>query len=237
MLLAPILLAVSLGQCPDPPSRYGPPPCAARNVPGCLPGYHRQIDAQGRVVYVCDQPAAAPYSGGPAPSYAPPPPSYPPPPPPAYVAPAPVYAREQLGLVGIVLTPGITATDGFRRGDAAGGVALEFRPPFSPGRLRMGFEFSDPSRIIDFSFKWDILNRGFVRPFLAAGLGAAYLDFDQDWHFEMGVSGGIDFFLTRNLFTTFEVKQRWFTDESIDRQVIFSNVHQTTFFAGIGFYL
>jgi len=136
-----------------------------------------------------------------------------------------------------VLTPGITATDGFHRGDAAGGVGLEFRPPYSPGRLRLGFEFSDPSRIVDVSFKWDIFNRGWVRPFLSAGLGAAYLDLDRDWHFAMGFSGGIDFFLTRNLFTTFEVKQRFFTDESADRDVVFSSFHQTTFFAGVGFFL
>src|SRR3954462_732161 len=56
--LAPVLLAaaVSSGSANDPP------PCAAANVPGCLPGYKARIDRYGRLVYGRD------------PDYAPPPP-------------------------------------------------------------------------------------------------------------------------------------------------------------------
>src|SRR5712691_1176989 len=63
--LAGFLLAAAVGQLdPSAGSPSDPPPCAAVNVPGCLPGYKARIDRQGRLVYVRDPdyglPAPAP---------------------------------------------------------------------------------------------------------------------------------------------------------------------------------
>src|SRR5512133_1275436 len=117
VLVSTLIAAAVLGQaCPQPLSRSGPPPCAASNVPGCLPGYHREVDAYGRAQYVCD---AAPRQGYPnaAPPAAPPPLA--PPPAPRYVpapAYAPVYAAPapppRRGVVGLVLSPGFSSVPG-----------------------------------------------------------------------------------------------------------------------------
>ena len=48
-----------------------PPPCAAANVPGCLPGYKARIDRYGRLVYARDPDYAPPPAPRPQPrSYA-----------------------------------------------------------------------------------------------------------------------------------------------------------------------
>lgn len=78
-MLGPLFLALSLAQ-PYPPPPNAPPPCAAANVPGCVPGYRMTYDASGRRVYVYDP--QSPYTvPSPQPRYAEPP-AIPPPPPP-----------------------------------------------------------------------------------------------------------------------------------------------------------
>ncbi len=252
MLLAPFILAAALGQCPEPPSRYGPPPCAAANVPGCLPGYHRQLDAHGRVVYVCDRAYGAPAPGpqeplpGPAEpgaQYAPPPaapaPQYAPP-----AAPAPQYAPRyamaappppRRGPLGLVLMPGASSVDRGHTSDPTGAVALELRAPFGGARLRFGYEFSREAHAADVGLKYDFLERTPIRPFLAVGIGGASLAQDPGWGPSASISGGLDLYVTRDIFATVEVKRRAFTRDTTNGFEI-SSVHQTSVFAGLGFF-
>lgn len=242
MLLAPIFLAAALGQCPEPPSRYGPPPCAAANVPGCLPGYRRQIDAYGRAVYVCDRNAAAPAPApqetlpGPAePEARAAPPPYPPAPQYATrypVVPAPPPHR---GILGLVLMPGASSVNRGHTTDPTGAVALELRAPFGGARLRFGYEFSEQAHAVDVGLKYDFLERMPIRPFLAVGVGGASLAQDPGWGPSASLSGGLDLYVTRDIFATVEVKRRVFTRDTQDGFDV-SSVHQTSVFAGLGFY-
>lgn len=246
MLLAPIVLAAALGQCPEPPSRYGPPPCAAANVPGCLPGYRRQLDDYGRVVYVCDRSAYAAPAPAPGPQELLPGPAEPgaraaPPayaPPPQYatrypVAPAPPPSRR--GVLGLVLMPGASSVDRGHTTDATGGVGLELRAPYGGARLRFGYEFSREAHAVDVGLKYDFLERMPIRPFLAASLGGASLAQDPGWGPSASISGGLDLYLTRDIFATAEVKRRVFTRDTTSGFEI-SSIHQTSLFAGLGFY-
>ena len=246
MLLAPIVLFAVLGQCPDPPSRYGPPPCAAANVPGCLPGYRRSLDAHGRTVYVCavnasPAPAPAPQAPLPGPRTselgaggAPPPP----------YAPAPQYAARyptaavdpgRRGMLGLVLMPGASTVDRGHTGDATGAVALELRGPVGGARLRFGYEFSREVHAAEAGLKYDFFDRGQIRPFLAVGVGGASLAQDPGWSPSGSISAGLDLYVVRDIFATIEVKQRAFTHDTRDGFDI-SSVHQTSVFAGVGFY-
>jgi hypothetical protein len=242
MLLAPFIFAAALGQCPEPPSRYGPPPCAAAQVPGCLPGYHRQVDAYGRVTYVCAVPAyRAPTVVAAAPPVAAPPEAAPPYPPtytaPQYAPPV-VERREDRPLLGFVLMPGVAAVDHQDRTQSAGALNLELRGPRGGARLRFGFEASRDTRVADVSVKYDFNERGQVRPFLGLGFGAATLvDIDPGWRPTASVSGGLDLYLSRDIFATLEVKRRAFIHDDPVHGWEPSSFHQTTFFAGIGFYL
>jgi hypothetical protein len=247
MMLAPLVLAAALGQaCPAPDSRYGPPPCAAANVPGCLPGYHRQVDRWGRVTYACDSPPYA--ETGPAPA---PPPAYAmPAPPPAYAAPAPAPSYppplppwqaghgEPRGQVAVVLMPGTATLDRGSTSDAAGAVALELRGVRGGARLRLGFEYTRFTRVAEAALKFDFNEGGVVRPFLALGVGGARferVDLDRAWHPTGSVSGGLDLYLARDFFITAELKQRAFTQD-IGSGLEISSLHQTSFFLGAGFY-
>lgn len=242
MLLAPIVLAAALGQCPEPPSRYGPPPCAAANVPGCLPGYRRQIDAYGRVVYVCDRNAAAP---APAPQEMLPGPAEPEArAAPLPYAPAPQYATRypaaaapppRRGILGLVLMPGASSVNRGHTTDPTGAVALELRAPFGGARLRFGYEFSEQAHAVDVGLKYDFLERMPIRPFLAVGVGGASLAQDPGWGPSASLSGGLDLYVTRDIFATVEVKRRVFTRDTQDGFDI-SSIHQTSVFAGLGFY-
>lgn len=255
MMLAPLVLAAALGQaCPAPDTRYGPPPCAAVNVPGCLPGYRRQLDRWGRATYVCDPeyaaaPAPAP-APAPPPAYAAPaPPSYAPPaPPPAYEAPAPAPAYppppppwrggEPRGQVALVLMPGTATLDRGSTSDGAGAVAMELRGVHGGARLRLGFEYTRETRVAEAALKFDFNEGGVIRPFLALGLGAARFeraDLQPDWHPTGSVSGGLDLYLARDFFVTAELKQRAFTQDTPSGLEI-SSVHQTSFFVGAGVY-
>ena len=260
MLLAPLVLAAALGQCPEPPSRFGPPPCAADNVPGCVPGYVRDVDRWGRVIFRCD-----PSYGAQAPAFAPPPRPYAPAPPQAYAqgpapqpapAPAPGPApqfqpgypqplaapapRERRGQLGLVLMPGGTTYDRNHTNETTGAVGLELRGPFGGARLRGLFEYAQHSRVWDVALKYSFNDRGEIRPFLAVGVGGANLDriagADPGWRPTGAVSAGVDLYFARDLFITLEAKQRAFTRDTPDGWRG-SALHQTSVFAGVGIYL
>ncbi len=240
MLLAPMLLAATLGQaCPEPTSRYGPPPCAAANVPGCLPGYHRQVDEYGRTIYVCDRnyPVPAPERYGQ---------SGPPPAPPPRYGPWETPPPERRGLVGFVLMPGVTTIDRARTTDGVGALGLELRGPVGGARLRLGFEYARLGsfagvqrygRVLDASLKYDFNDRSAIRPFLALSAGAASIDQDPGWRPTGSVSAGVDLYPTRDFFITLELKQRAFTHHAGSRGLQISSLHQTSVFAGVGIYL
>lgn len=240
MLVSTLIAAAVLTQaCPQPLSRSGPPPCAASNVPGCLPGYHREVDAYGRVQYVCD---AAPRQEPPAfaaPSAPPPPPRYAPAPP-AY---APVYAgaapASHRGVFGIVLMPGVSSVpDSYHQSTAAGAVGLELRPDYGGGRLRFSFDGSRYLRAAEVGIKYDFLDWSPVRPFVALGVGGGAIDPDPVWRLTGSIAGGVDFYVTQNVFFTVELKGRAFTERAgaLAYGVDPGNVHQTTFFMGLGLY-
>ena len=249
MLVAPLYLALALGQaCPAPPGRYGPPPCAAANVPGCLPGYIRDRDEWGRVIYRCDPsywgtPAPAPAPPSPEPWAGPPPAPPPsiPPPPPAY---APQLAVSQpRGVVGLVFMPGATTTIGNGHTDVhrtywTGALALELRAPTGGGRLRFGGEWTEFAHLAEVGLKYDFLDQGPVRPFLALAGGAASFDGTPTWRFEGAGSVGLDIYPSRNFFITLEAKRRWFAsrDDDLAYGLPAGSLWQTAFFAGMGVY-
>jgi hypothetical protein len=254
-MLAPVILAMALSQgCPEPPSRNGPPPCAAQNVPGCLPGYVRDYDRYGRVIYRCDsnyaRPAPAPQQFEPQAQGLPP---VPPPEPyaaPAPAPPAPRYARPYVapyggygerGVVGLVLMPGATTTrDRGNHAEATGAIALELRGPRTGGgRVRFGYEAAPFGRIADLALKYDFNDNGEVRPFLAVGAGAASVDPEPGWHFTAAGSAGVDLYPTRNFFVTVELKQRIFTHRAVGpgNGLEQSGLPQTALFFGVGLYL
>lgn len=252
MTFATLLVAATLSQvCPEPPARGGPPPCAAANVPGCLPGYHRVVDAYGRARYVCDarQPAPPPAVAAPAPApgYAPPPaPGYAPPPAPTYVPPPPrsgyygvPYAATR-GIFGLVLMPGVVSSlTRPREGEGAGALGIELRPLYGGGRLRLGVEGGSFGRIAELGVKYDFLDPGPIRPFLALGVGGAAIDPDPTWRFEGSVAAGIDLYASRDFFFTLELKERFFAERSADAYygLDAGHLHQTAFFFGVGLYL
>ena len=237
MLVATLVAAAVLGQaCPEPPSRYGPPPCAAANVPGCLPGYHREVDAQGRSRYVCDAANPPPV----APQAAPAPPVYEPRYQPSYAAPW-VAPPERLRLIGIVLMPGVSSNpSGIRdRGEAAGAIALELHPSWGGARLRLGLEGGKFGRVAEVALKYDFNEGHEVRPFLAVSAGGGAIDPDPVWRFEGSIAGGVDLYLSREFFFTLELKERWFADRAAGTAYGLepTGLHQTAFFAGVGLYL
>lgn len=248
MMLAPLVLAAALGQaCPAPDSRYGPPPCAASNVPGCLPGYRRQVDRSGQVTYACDPAYGWGAEAAPAPA--------PPPGPDAYAAPAPAPAPayppepgyepawrggrlEPRHQVALVLMPGTATLDRGATSDGAGAFALELRGVRGGARLRLGFEYTRWTRVAEAALKFDFNEGGLVRPFLALGVGGARferVDLDRAWHPTGSVSGGVDLYLARDFFVTAELKQRAFTQDTSNGLEV-SSLHQTSFFVGAGFY-
>jgi hypothetical protein len=247
MLLASIVAATVLAQgCPEPPSRFGPPPCAAANVPGCLPGYHREVDAHGRVRYVCDQvayQAPPPYEAPPAPPSAPPP--VPPgaralpPVAPRYAAPwAPPAPRR--GQLGFLLMPGISSTVTHPRDStSAGAVGIELRPQYGGGRLRFGFEASTFGRVAEVALKYDFFDWSQVRPFLALGVGGASVDPDPAWRLSGSISAGLDLYVSRDFFFSVELKERGFARRSsaVAYGLEPGPLHQTALFLGVGLYL
>jgi len=242
LALAPMLLAAAAVSPNDPP------PCAAANVPGCLPGYVARIDRYGRLVYARD------------PNY------YEPPPPPSYAQPAqPVYrqpaqpanwayptsplprrapepVREQdRGHVALVFMPGVSSFPRFTNIDETkpeGQIALEFRPSEGGIRFRLAGEYTSFGKIGEASFKYDFFDSFFFRPFLAVGLGVASINPDADLRAAGSASAGVDLYLGRNFFLTGELKERMFMEgtSGAAHGLVTSDRRQTALFAGMGFY-
>jgi len=243
-MIAPLLLAVAVGQaCPQPGSANDPPPCAAADVPGCIPGYRATRDAWGRLIYVCDQPMSAP--GPQAEQQAVPPPPAPqaapaPRPSPTYYAPSRGLYQSR-GVLALVFMPGIGSgiePDRRDRAEGLGALALELRFPEGGARLRLGLEHSGHGEVADVAIKYDFLDGETLRPFVAASMGGASLDPVTDWRFCMGLSAGIDIYPSRNLFFTAELRQRWFSARAWDSyRPDVSGLRQTAFLVGVGMYL
>jgi len=174
-----------------------------------------------------------------------PPPAYPPPPPPpARYYPPPAQAHSPRGLVGLVLMPIGSASlssdlEGWQtHNNWHGAVALELRAPRGGGRVRFGGEFSDHDRILDVSLKYNFLDWSPIQPFLTVGAGAGMLGPETVWRATFSVSGGIDFYLTRDFFLTAELKGRAFSNLSdFDPQNRYgSGVTMSTVLVGAGVY-
>ena len=242
--LAAFLLAATGGYA-EAVSYSDPPPCAAANVPGCLPGYKARIDRYGRLVYARD-PDYVP----PAPAPRPQPRAYSQPSQPASwsypatgvprPAPEPVRA-EGRGHVALVFMPGVSAFPKYTRFDETkpeGQLALEFRGNGGGVRFRLAGEYTSFGRIGELSFKYDFFDGFFFRPFLGVGLGVASINPDATLRAAGSASAGIDLYLGRDFFLTGEVKQRLFmegTDGSA-HGLVTSDRRQTSFLAGMGFY-
>jgi hypothetical protein len=240
LALAAVLLAASVGQVDSPSD---PPPCAAANVPGCLPGYKARVDRYGRLVYARD-------------------PDYDPPPPPrpqraysqysqpaswAYPAtgtprPAPEPMRlESRGHVALVFMPGVSSFPKYTRFDDAkpeGQLALEFRGSEGGVRFRLAGEYTSFGKIGELSFKYDFFDGFFFRPFLGVGIGVASINPDPAVRAAGSASVGVDLYLGRNFFLTGEVKQRLFMDgtDGSAHGLVTSDRRQTSLLAGMGFY-
>jgi hypothetical protein len=243
--VAAVLLGAAVGQVHPyaPASATDPPPCAAANVPGCLPGYKARIDRYGRLVYARDpdygapppRPAARSYpqSSQPA-SWAYPATGVPRP------APEPVRV-EGRGHVALVFMPGVSSFPRYTRFDETkpeGQLALEFRGNHGGVRFRLTGEYTSFGKIGEASFKYDFFDGFFFRPFLGVGIGVASINPDPALRAAGSASAGIDLYLGRDFFLTGEVKQRLFmegTDGSA-HGLVTSDRKQTSFLAGMGFY-
>lgn len=249
-MLAPLLLAVTLGQtCPQPIAAGDPPPCAARNVPGCLPGYTPTRDRYGRVIYVCStSPAVAAPAYAPAyaaPAYASPQPApapYPAYSPPLAYAPAPERGRGRLALV---LTPGRTTDPAFglhgghdlERVSAAAG--LEVRGRSGGGRLRFQYQYTELGRVAEVGVKYDFFEGAPLRPFVGLGVGASRFDPETSWRASGSAFAGLDLYFDRNAFLTAEIQGRRFANHTTEgnRSLELTDRHQTSVLFGIGFFL
>jgi hypothetical protein len=224
-----------------------PPPCAAANVPGCLPGYKARIDRYGRLIYARD------------PDYAPPPPpqAVRPYAQPAFHAqpaswaypvatgtprPAPEPLRREVrGHLAVVFMPGVSSFPKYTTFDAAkpeGQLALELRGDSGGFRFRLAGEYTSFGKIGEVSFKYDLFDRFFFRPFVGVGLGVASINPDADLRATGSGSAGVDLYLGRNIFLTGEVKHRLFMEgtQGAAHGVVVSDRRQTAFLAGMGFY-
>ena len=252
--LAAVVLGAAVAQVdPSAAGSYSdPPPCAAANVPGCLPGYKARIDRYGRLVYARDpdyapppapRPQARSYSQYSQPAYS----QYSQPASWAYPAtgvprPAPEPVRlEGRGHVALVFMPGVSTFPRYTRFDEAkpeGQLALEFRGNDGGFRFRLAGEYTSFGKVGEVSFKYDFFDGFFFRPFLGVGVGAASINPDPGLRAAGSASAGVDLYLGKDFFLTGEVKQRLFmegTDGSA-HGLVTSDRRQTAFFAGMGFY-
>jgi hypothetical protein len=244
--LASFLLAALLGQASSTFS--DPPPCAAANVPGCLPGYVLKYNGWGWLVYMRDPdyvPAlaqSAPARLAPAPSQVAVPPSWAyPNKPRAPAAPGPQAIVEGRGHVALVFMPGVAAFPTYTRLDrakAAGQIALEFRGTEGGLRVRLAAEYTAFGKIGEVSVKYDLLDGFFLRPFLAVGAGVASINPDPELRAAGSGSAGIDLYLARDFFLTGEVKRRFFMagTQGEAHGLVVSREKQTSLLVGMGFY-
>jgi hypothetical protein len=245
MLVADLLLTVALGQaCPQPLSVRDPPPCAAANVAGCLPGYAPTRDRWGRLIYACN---ASPERAAPVPAYAPaappPAPTFAPPPPQALAYPAPrQHSRGRLALVfmpGRTTDPAVGMNGGSELDRDAAAAALELRGRDGGARLRVQAQYTELGRVAELGLKYDFFDRWPVRPFVGLAAGASLLDPDTRWRASGSAFAGIDLYLDRNAFLTAEIQGRRFARRASDGRngLDLSDRKQTTVLVGIGIYL
>ena len=245
LVVASAALAQADGYAAGSPS--DPPPCAAANVPGCLPGYKAKIDRYGRLVYVRDPayyppqvPQQYPQYSQPA-NWAYPVPAYPQAPVAPRPSPEPVR-QESRGHVALVFMPGVTSYPKYTNFDdtqQAISAALEFRGSEGGMRFRLAGEYTSFGKIGEVSFKYDFFDKFFFRPFLGVGLGVASINSpNADLRATGSASGGIDLYLGRNFFLTGEVKQRLFMEgtQGDAHGLVVSQGRSTAFLAGMGFY-
>jgi len=243
--LALVVLGAALGQADAyaAGSPSDPPPCAAANVPGCLPGYKAKIDRYGRLVYARDPAYYPPPAPQQYPQYSQPA-SWPYPTYPATGTPRPAPEPIQLesrGHVALVFMPGVSSFPTYTTLDATKPelqMALEFRGNEGGLRFRLSGEFASIGRIGEASFKYDFFDGFFFRPFLGIGLGVASINPDASLRATGSASAGIDLYLGRNFFLTGEVKERVFMagTEGPAHGLVTSDSRQTSFLAGMGFY-
>jgi hypothetical protein len=249
--MLPLALAL-LGAANSAVDAYGvtspsdAPPCAAANVPGCLPGYKARIDRYGRLVYARDPNYAPAPPLRPVQQYAQPqyvqPASWAYPVATGIPRPAPEPVRvESRGHVALVFMPGVSSFPKYTKFDDTrpeGQIALEFRGDRGGFRFRLAGEYTSFGKIGEVSFKYDLFDRFFFRPFLGIGLGVASINPDAELRATGSASGGIDLYLGRNFFLTGEVKQRLFMEgtQGSAHGVVISDRRQTALLAGMGFY-
>jgi hypothetical protein len=247
MPLASFLLAALLGQAS--PSSSDPVPCAAANVPGCLPGYVLKYNRWGWLVYMRDPDyvpplaQAAPVRLTPLPSQVPALPASwaTPNAPRALPPPEPQEMSEGRGHVALVFMPGVAAFPAYTRLDRAkpeGQIALEFRGTEGGGRIRLAGEYTSFGKAGELSVKYDLLDGFFLRPFLAVGLGVASINPDPALRAAGSGSAGIDLYLARDFFLTGEVKRRLFMagTQGDAHGLVVAEEKQTSLLVGMGFY-
>jgi len=248
--LASFLLAALLGQ--SSPALSEPPPCAAANVPGCLPGYVAKTDAWGRLVYVQDPSYVPPLArAAPAPlvpahsqvvmptrpvSWADPGPFRP-----QFLA-RPEPRPEGRGNVGLVFMPGVSTFPSYTRldqGKAEGQIALEFRGNEGGGRVRLAGEYTSFGKIGELSVKYDLFDGFFLRPFVGVGVGVASINPEPTPRAAGSGSLGIDLYLARDFFLTGEVKRRFFMagTQGDAHGLVVAREKQTSLLVGMGFYV
>jgi hypothetical protein len=248
MPLAPFLLAALFGQAS--PTLSDPPPCAAANVPGCLPGYVLKYNRWGWLVYMRDPDYVPPLAQSGPVRLAPLPSqvaaalpaswAYPNAPR-ALPAPEPPVFSEGRGHVALVFMPGVAAFPRYTRLDRAkpeGQIALEFRGTEGGGRVRLAGEYTSFGKVGEVSVKYDLLDRFFLRPFLAVGVGVASINPDPKLRAAGSGSAGIDLYLGRDFFLTGEVKRRLFMagTQGDAHGLIVAEEKQTSLLVGMGFY-
>jgi len=249
MPLASFVLAALLGQ--TSPTLSDAPPCAAANVPGCLPGYILKYNRWGWLVYMRDpdyvpplaQSAPARLATAPSQIEAPAQPpwwAYPNTPR-APAAPEPQAVSEGRGHVALVFMPGVSAFPTYTRFDRAkaeGQIALEFRGTEGGARVRLAGEYTSFGKIGELSVKYDLLDGFFLRPFLAVGAGVASINPDPELRAAGSGSAGIDLYLARDFFLTGEVKRRLFMagTRGDAHGLVVAVEKQTSLLVGMGFY-
>jgi hypothetical protein len=247
--LLSFLLAISSGQ--PSPKLSDPPPCAAVNVRGCLPGYKALHDRRGRLIYVRDPDYIPPLAqGAPAPLTAVPSqgtvvqqlPSGPFANSPE-LSPArqPQADSEDRGHVALVFTPAVSTFPSFSNFDNAkpeGRIALELRGTHGGSRVRFAGQYSSFGKIGEIAFKYDFFDETFFRPFLAVGLGIASINPDPEVRAAGSASAGVDLFLSSDFFLTGEFQRRLFMSgtQGAAHGLEVSNQKQTSLLVGMGIY-
>jgi hypothetical protein len=254
--LASFVLAALLGQAS--PALSEPPPCAAVNVPGCLPGYVARTDGWGRTVYVYDQNYVPPLAQA-APARVTPAHSQVVMPTPTHsqvVMPAPwersttaaalnpvrsEVASPSRGHVALVFTSGVSTFPtytGFSQGKGEAQIALELRGSEGGGRLRIAGEYTSFGKVGELSVKYDLFDGFFFRPFLAVGLGIASINPDPSVRAAASGSAGLDLYLGRDFFLTGELKRRVFMagTQGQAHGLVLDPGKQTSVVGGMGFY-